>query len=203
MRKNMIILALGFFAALCTAISCKEADSNGFSKPIADPVQLVKRGEYLVSSIGCDDCHSPKKFGPHGPEIDTALRFSGYPGGRPIETFDTLTSKKWMLFGGDLTCAVGPWGMSFAGNITSDPTGIGNWTEEQFIRCLREGKWKGLENGRPLLPPMPWQNFRKMTYEDLRSIFAYLKTTKPVKNSVPQPIPPGMGAAVGKGGVPQ
>jgi hypothetical protein len=176
---------------LTAAVACNEIKSEGSTPPIADSVHLVQHGQYLVNAIGCDDCHSPKKMGPHGHEVDSALRFSGYPAGRPLPTFDTGTAKKWILFGGDLTSTVGPWGVSFSANISSDPTGIGSWTEAQFLRCMREGKWKGLEQGRPLLPPMPWENFGKLSDEDLRSIFAYLKPTKPDNNTVPPPIPPG------------
>jgi hypothetical protein len=80
--------------------------------------------------------------------------------------------------------------MSFAANLTSDETGIGAWTEHNFITAMRTGKIKGLENGRTMLPPMPWFNFKNMTDEDLKSIFAYLKSTKPVSNLVPAPISP-------------
>lgn len=93
------------------------------------------------------------------------------------------------MLGTDLTSAVGPWGMSFTANISSDETGIGNWKEEQFIKALREGKYKGLDQSRPLLPPMPWFVYKNMTDDDLRSIFAFLKSSKPVKNVVPAPIP--------------
>ena len=75
--------------------------------------------------------------------------------------------------------------MSFSANLTSDPTGIGNWTEEQFFRAIREGKSKGLAESRPLMPPMPWQQYRNLKDEDLRAIFAFLKSTKPVENRVP------------------
>lgn len=177
---------------LAFSISCNVSPSGEASvSKRPDSAQLVKRGEYLVSAIGCDDCHSPKKMGPHGPEVDPSLRLSGYPSTRPLAAFDTSTTRNWALFNPDLTACVGPWGISFAGNITSDATGIGNWTEAQFIRCLREGKWKGLENSRSLLPPMPWQNFRKLSDDDLRGIYAYLKTTPPVNNTVPAPLPPG------------
>ncbi|MDO6434916.1 diheme cytochrome c-553 [Flavitalea sp. BT771] len=194
-----IIAALLVSMLLVTGVSCHDTGKgNGIGVAATDPVaagkdtsKMVKRGEYLVSSIGCDDCHSPKKMGPHGPEVDAELRLSGYPAGRPLAAFDTTTAKSWALFNQDLTACVGPWGISFAGNITSDATGIGNWTEEQFIKCLREGKWKGLDNARPLMPPMPWQNFRKLTDEDLGSIYYYLKTTKAVNNTVPAWIPPG------------
>ena len=82
---------------------------------------------------------------------------------------------------------VGPWGVSFAGNITSDVTGIGRWSEEQFKRAIQEGKFKGLEQGRGLLPPMPWQNYASLTDEDVKAIYSYLKTTKPIRNIVPGP----------------
>ena len=77
--------------------------------------------------------------------------------------------------------------MSFAANLTSDDTGIGNWTEENFMRALRKGKFKGLEGSRDLLPPMPWFVYKNMTDEDLKSIYAYLKTVPAVENVVPSP----------------
>ena len=48
---------------------------------------------------------------------------------------------------------------------------------------------KGLENGRQMLPPMPWFNFRNLTDDDLKAMFAYLKSTAPVRNIVPAPLP--------------
>ena len=90
----------------------------------------------------------------------------------------------YILFASDLTSAVGPWGQSYSANISSDETGIGNWTEEQFLRAIREGKSKGLKEGRPLLPPMPWFVYRNMSDLDLKAIFAYLKSTKPIQNRV-------------------
>ena len=86
-----------------------------------------------------------------------------------------------------------PWkpGDTFAANITSHETGIGNWTEEQFRKAFTEGKSKGLEGTRPILPPMPWANYINIVDEDLKAIFAYLKSTNPVENAVPNPIPPG------------
>ena len=93
------------------------------------------------------------------------------------------------MFAPDFTASIGVWGVSFAGNLTSDATGIGNWTEENFLRAIRHGKLKGLQNGRDILPPMPWQVYKNMKDEDLKAIFAYLKTTKPVENIVPAPRP--------------
>ena len=84
----------------------------------------------------------------------------------------------------------GPWGTSFAANLTPDETGIGNWSFGQFKKALTEGKAKGLDGGRMLLPPMPWPNYVSMQEADLRAIFAYLKSIPPVKNIVPAPVPP-------------
>ena len=152
----------------------------------------VKRGEYLVNLIGCDDCHSPKRFGPAGPEIIPELRLSGFPhDGQTPPVSNEAVKNGWALFSPDLTSAVGPWGQSYAANITSDATGIGNWTEENFVYAIRNGKLKGMPNGRDLLPPMPWFQYRNMTDEDLKAVFAYLQTVPPVRNIVPTPVPPG------------
>ena len=189
MRKLFIAAGSLAFATVTLFISCTNHSSTNEKKAVVmDSAEKVKRGEYLVSIIGCDDCHSPKRMGPMGPEIIPELRLSGYPSSRPIQKADSNVVKQgWALFGPDLTSSVGPWGMSFAGNITSDETGIGNWTEENFLRAIRQGKYKGLENSRPLLPPMPWFSYKNMSDEDLKSIFAYLKTVRPVENVVPIP----------------
>ena len=158
---------------------------------VETPAEMVKRGEYLVTIMGCNDCHSPKKMGAHGPEIIPELMLSGYPADRPVLKFDNkLIKEGFAQFYPDLTAAAGPWGMSFAANITSDETGIGNWTEAQFKTAVTRGKSKGLETGRMLLPPMPWPNYTQMKNEDVAAVFTYLKSTKPVKNMVPAPIPP-------------
>ena len=85
---------------------------------------------------------------------------------------------------------MGPWGISFAGNLTPDASGIGSWSLEQFSKVLKEGKFKGLENGRPILPPMPWQTYANLTDSDLEAIFNYLKSIPAVENIVPSHIPP-------------
>jgi hypothetical protein len=85
-----------------------------------------------------------------------------------------------------LTAWAGPWGGSYAANLTPDEaTGLGIWTEELFIQALRSGKHMGV--GRDILPPMPWQNCAVLTDSDLRAIFAYLRSIPPIRNSVPVP----------------
>ncbi len=166
-----------------------EADTAVLTGP--SEAALVGRGKYLVEIMGCHDCHSPKQMGPNGPYLDPERILSGYPADRPLPP-QPVSHEGWALLTMDLTAAVGPWGTTFAANITSDESGIGNWTEEQFERALKKGLYKGLEGSRPLLPPMPWQNYVNMSKEDLSAVFAYLKSTKPVANVVPAPIAPGM-----------
>ena len=170
----------------CTGISGGDKKETPAAAP--DSAARVKRGEYLVTTSGCDDCHSPKRMGANGPELIPELRLSGFPKNGMLPPLDTQPVKNgWALFSPDLTAAVGPWGVSYAANITSDITGIGNWKEENFLRAIREGKSKGLEGSRSLLPPMPWFAYKNMTDEALKSNFAYLKTIRPVNNIVPAP----------------
>ena len=154
------------------------------------PQELIKRGEYLIAVGGCHDCHSPKKMTQFGPIPDPDRLLSGHPADFPLGKIDKTVLNDWVLFGPHNTSAVGPWGVSFAGNITSDPTGIGNWSFDQFKVAMTKGKFKGIEAARDLLPPMPWPNFQQMTDEDLFAIYSYLKTTSPIQNVPPAPIPP-------------
>ena len=179
------IIVIGGALYACNSSSPKESKDS----PVPTQAELVKRGEYLVNGMGCDDCHSPKRMGPLGPEVIPELRLSGYPADRPVQKTTTEPLKQgYALLNHDLTSAVGPWGVSFAANITSDETGIGNWTEQNFMTAIRKGKAKGIESNRSLLPPMPWFVYKNLTDEDIKSIFAYLKSTPPIRNIVPAPM---------------
>jgi predicted CxxxxCH...CXXCH cytochrome family protein len=154
----------------------------------------VAWGKHIVTIAGCNDCHTPKKMGPAGPEDNMDLELSGNPSqvGAPDINLKEIESKGLVVINPTFTSFAGPWGVSFASNITSDSTtGIGNWTEDQFILCIRKGKKGGVPGGRNLLPPMPWQNVvSKMTDDELKAVYAYLQSTKPIHNIVPQPQPP-------------
>ncbi len=190
MRKLIVIPFAIAVMVTIAVIACTDTGAKeGTGLASKDSATRVNRGEYLVNSIGCDDCHSPKRMGPGEPEIIEGLRLSGYPRNNKLAPIDTSVIKNgWMMFATDLTAAVGPWGVSFAANLTNHETGIANWTEERFIYAIRNGKLKGMESSRHILPPMPWFVYKNMTDEDLKSIFAFLKTTKPVDNAVPLPI---------------
>lgn len=123
----------------------------------------LARGEYLATTMGCNDCHTPGTlFG--GP--DFARRLAGSEVG-------------WK----------GPWGISFARNLTPDlETGIGYWSEDELVNALRTG----LKNdGKPMLPPMPWPNCTRLTDEDIHALAGYLLSLPPVKHKVPDALPPG------------
>lgn len=190
-RATIVLGALALITAVaiiaCNSRQKESTNTEGLVASALSHDSLVVRGEYLVTIMGCHDCHSPKKMGPHGPELDSSRLLSGHPAGMPLAQVDPKALESWVLFNQTTTAFVGPWGTSFAANITSDGSGIGHWTEEQFFKAIRQGKYKGLDNARPLLPPMPWPVYARATDEDLRAIFAYLKSTTPVSNVVPAP----------------
>ncbi len=191
MKKSMLILTAITGAVIIAFFACNNEPKVEGDVVISND-SLVSRGNYLVSTSACDDCHTPKIMGPQGPEPDMSRRLSGHPADSKLGKVDTTVVRNgWILFSMDLTAYVGPWGTSYSANLTSDQTGTGSWTEDQFIRAIRKGKYKGMEEGRSLLPPMPWQVYRNMSDMDLKAIFAYLKTTKPIENRVPGPKAPG------------
>jgi hypothetical protein len=186
MKRTFITLILtanlGAFVSP-EAISATENDPNP---------GLINRGEYLVAYGGCNDCHTPKQFTDKGPEPDMNRLLSGYPSEVKLPEIPRgiIGPDKWgALTTNDLTAWYGPWGVSFAANLTPDPdTGLGVWTKDMFIKTMRTGKHLGV--GRDILPPMPWYTLAGLSDEDLGAIFAYLKSIKPVINPVPQPLPP-------------
>lgn len=129
------------------------------------------------------------KMGAKGPEPDFARRLSGHPQTVKVTKPAPIDAKSWIWAGNATNTAfAGPWGVSYAPNLTSDATGIGSWTEANFLAALKEGKHLGV--GRPIAPPMPWPAYRHATDDDLKAVFAYLKTVPPVKNQAPEYEPP-------------
>ena len=160
-----------------------------------EKIDLVKRGEYLVTISGCHDCHTPKVQGPQGiPQPDQARLLSGHPANLPYPTWSAEDLQNRHAVGMTnemMTAWAGPWGVSFAANLTPDKeTGIQEWSEAMFIQALRTGKHQGQPSGRDILPPMPWFNYKQASEEDLKAMWAYLRSLPPVKNQVPFPVPP-------------
>lgn len=181
---------LSIIVAVLLGTSCTNPESPRAERREPTHPELVARGKYLVDMMACHDCHSPKIMTPDGPVPDPERLLSGHPADEPGAPVDGNAGMDRVVFNMGFTSATGPWGTSFSGNLTSDATGIGNWTEEQFRRAITKGLYKGIEGARPLLPPMPWQTFKGINDEDLHAIFTFLQSTKPVVNVVPAPLPP-------------
>jgi cbb3-type cytochrome c oxidase subunit III len=123
----------------------------------------VKRGAYLVDTLGCVQCHSP---------VDEQKRI--LPG---------------LKLAGGMLLRIEPFGDYPTGNLTSDKaTGLGNWSDDEIKRTLTKGI---LKDGTRLLPfPMDYGSYSTMTPDDLSAIVAYLRTVPPVSNKVPAPKRP-------------
>lgn len=188
--KRQSILIVG--AVLCLAVMAAFAQLTPAEENAAGGPS-VERGKYLVTIMGCNDCHTPWKMGANGPEPDMSRMLIGHPQDLVMPAAPNLGQGPWQwAAAGTNTAFAGPWGVSFTANLTPDPeTGLGKWTEETFIQAIRTGKHEG--QGRPILPPMPWPQYRNATDDDLRSVFAYLRTIPPIKNRVPLPIEPAEG----------
>jgi mono/diheme cytochrome c family protein len=186
MRKafSAVMMMAAFAAAACTSTKSTSSEAQA----PANAETRVARGQYLVTMIGCNDCHTPLKMGQNGPEPDMTRMLSGHPeqmGTLPADT----PQGPWLWSGAATNTAFsGPWGVSYAANLTPDPSGLSIWTEDMFVKAIRTGKHMG--TSRDIMPPMPWPAFRNASDEDLKSIYAYLRTIKPVSNHVPDVQPP-------------
>ncbi len=160
------------------------------AEPATQPTEpsQIKRGEYLVKFGDCSACHTPLKFGEHGPEPDMTKFLSGHPAGTKLPPPE-LKPGPWFAATAGMTAWAGPWGISYAANVTPDKnTGLGIWTEAMFISVMRTGKHMG--SGRPILPPMPWPASASLSDDDLQAVFAYLRSLPPINNNVPGPLKP-------------
>lgn len=129
--------------------------------PRPDMSNPVKRGEYLASLALCNDCHTPVN------EKGEPMMNLAFAGGRLLK---------------------GPWGSVHSANITPDASGISHYDEKQFIQMMRTGKVVGV--GRKLSPIMLTSYFRGMTDDDLKAIYAWLKTLKPIRHRMDNTEPP-------------
>jgi hypothetical protein len=155
----------------------------------------VARGQYLVSTSGCHDCHTPFKLGPNGPEPDMSRALSGHPQSLVMPPAPQLPPGPWLVtMAATNTAFAGPWGVSFTANLTPDAeTGLGQWTLKNFTDTIRTGRHMG--RGRPVLPPMPIPVYNNFTDDDLEAVFSYLRTIAPISNRVPEPLPPAQSTA--------
>ena len=182
----VLLLAVG---ASQPSVRLRAAEAPAVGNAALAPADRVAHGAYMVKTGGCHDCHTPAKMGDNGPEPDMSRMLMGHPAGVAASDPPGLKAPWIGSLNTTMTSYSGPWGRSFTSNLTPDKeTGIGSWTERQFIDTIRNGKHQG--NGRPLLPPMPWQAFRNLADDDLAAIFAYLQTIPAIRNKVPEPTAP-------------
>ena len=153
-------------------------------------IQRVERGKYLVTAIGCNDCHTPLKMTDQGPVPDMTRMLSGHPSSLKMPRPPQLKPGPWVaVSAGTNTAFAGPWGVTFAANLTPDQnSGLGIWTEGMFVRAIRTGRHMG--TSRQINPPMPWGAFRNLNDEDLKAIYAYLRSIPPIVNLVPDYLEP-------------
>lgn len=183
--------ALALSGAVLTTFIAGAAGPVEQTRPAAalhrTPVEL---GAYLVKSMGCNDCHTPWKMGPKGPEMDMTRALTGHPQDVVMPPPPPAPAGPWIgSMSATNTAWAGPWGVSFTANLTPDKeTGLGDWTEEQFIATMRTGKHQG--KGRAVLPPMPYFMVGALTDPEIKALWAYLQSLPPVKNRVPQPVDP-------------
>jgi mono/diheme cytochrome c family protein len=126
------------------------------------PTDRIAYGKYLYTAAACSDCHTqPRKDSKTGILVNAGGTEFTLPNGGTVRS----------------------------ANITPDiETGIGNWTEEQFVSKFKSYDGSAGRN-QPVSPgsfntPMPWTMYAGMTEEDLKALYAYLKTIPPVKNKV-------------------
>ena len=134
--------------------------------------QMIARGRYIATAIQGCGCHTREK--PDGSK-DENWHYAGAP--NPAPAGGPPANAGW---------SSSRWKKVYARNITPDPeTGIGKWSEANFFRAMKAGI---TPDGRVLDAQMPWDAFQKITDRDLRSLWSYLKTIKPIKNNPPDRI---------------
>ena len=176
MNRIKYIIGLSVIViAVVIGVSIKSVESQN---------DIVERGKYLVDAVAaCGFCHTPRD----GAEYNKDMYLAGHAEGDLYSRYDRSLMQRGIFLASPPTLSAfsGPFGTSFATNLTPDKeTGLGEWTEEMFIKAMRTGRHQGNVDNRKIFPPMPWKHYAQMNDSDLKAIWAYLKTIKPVKNEV-------------------
>lgn len=180
MNRNLLVLGLTLlFVGTLVVIGVRSVQSQG---------DMVRRGKYLVDTLGaCGHCHTPRA----GAEYNMDMYLAGHPANAPYPryNFSMMQQGIFILTSPQMSAFSGPFGTSFSSNLTPDTeTGLGEWTEKMFIDAMRTGLHQGVAGNRKIFPPMPTKHYAQMNDEDLKAIWAYLRTIKPVKNEVSPPL---------------
>jgi hypothetical protein len=164
---------MNWISALFTSVATASIVFLPLSARGETEAEMVARGRYIATAIQGCGCHTRDK---RDGGKDDNWHYAGAP--NPAPPAGSPPNAGW----------TSPrWKKIYARNITPDPeTGIGKWTESDFIRAMRTGI---TPDGRVLDAQMPWAAFQKITDRDLKSLWAYLKIIKPIKNTPPERIP--------------
>ncbi len=183
MLRN-IVLIIFLMSVPFSALNAEDTEADGTQKEL-------ERGKQLVNQGKCNSCHTPLVETKDGLIPDSKRTLSGHPSDSDIPKIPDveIDSEAWLEFLStlDSTIWAGEWGISSAANLTPDPaTGIGKWNEETFIEIMRTGRHVSFK--RDIKPPMPWEDYAKLSDDDLGAIFTYLESLPPIRNAVPKPI---------------
>ena len=194
MKRITVEYAVLAIAVAATVAVMAPARAQTPSKATESTAEKIARGKYIVTTSGCNDCHTPWVMGPKGPEPDMSRMLSGHPESEVLPPAPSAQGPWIMTASATNTAWAGPWGVSYTANLTPDAeTGLGKWTQRNFNETIRTGRHMG--RGRPILPPMPIMMYKNFTDADMEAIFTYLQSIPAVKNRVPEPLPPAMPVA--------
>jgi hypothetical protein len=194
MKRIPIEYAVLAIAVAATVAVVAPARAQTPSRTTDSTSEKIARGKYIVTTSGCNDCHTPWVMGPKGPEPDMSRMLSGHPETEVLPPPPASQGPWIMTASATNTAWAGPWGVSYTANLTPDvETGLGKWTQRNFNETIRTGRHMG--RGRPILPPMPILMYKNFTDADMEAIFTYLQSIPAVKNRVPEPLPPAMPVA--------
>lgn len=188
MKRTIAPVVIVILTAVFTMTAAATLSKKGQQQKLAAAhAAQVERGRQLVAFGGCNHCHTPWKMGERGPEPDMSRMLSGHPANLKLADPPKMNGGWMWAAAGTNTAFAGPWGISYGRNLTPERvSGLGIWTEDMFIKTMRTGRHMGVS--RPVLPPMPVENLNSLPDEDLKAIFAYLRTIKPIRNEVPDPV---------------
>ena len=133
---------------------------------IAGDADAVARGAYLAAIMDCTGCHTQR-----GPD------FAPVPG--------------MHLAGSQMGFDMGPLGIVWPPNLTSDETGLAGWSDAEIVAAIRTGT---RPDGRMLAPIMPWESYAALTDEDAAALVAYLRSLPKIAHAVPGPVGQGEAA---------
>lgn len=176
---NTALVKLSSVGALTLAVAACALNSSEEVLPADwEQASYIERGNYIVNHLGdCVGCHTPRAA---SGESDMSLYLSGVPA-----KFVGVKEGPSQVAG-----FPGPRGARFyAKNLTPHmETGLGTWSEEQFVKTFKTGV--RLDGVKYAVSPMEWKIYANMKEEDIRAIYRYLRTIKPISNKPPANIPP-------------